>query len=162
MKTRQHYLWGWTFLAVIGGVALYSAGVVAGEGESSDGSAIEFTDVRRQTREFIGYNKSINLTPEQEAVKREALEGLPAPCCKDKTAYTCCCSCNMAQSWWGLSKYLIAEHGYGADEVREAVKDWFEFINPNGFTGDACYTRGCGRPFHRNGCGGMSEERVVF
>jgi hypothetical protein len=68
----------------------------------------------------------------------------------------------MAQTWWGLSKHLIADQGYDADQVRAAVEGWLEFINPDGFSGDSCYTGGCSRPFYRNGCGGMDEERVVF
>jgi hypothetical protein len=68
----------------------------------------------------------------------------------------------MAKSWWGLSNHLIADGGYGAEEVRAAVEGWIEFINPEGFSGDACYTSGCPRPFHRDGCGGMDEDRVIL
>jgi hypothetical protein len=132
------------------------------EGEELATSGIHFHDVQQQTREFHAYNRSITLTAKQRAVMHEALSSLRAPCCADQTAATCCCSCNMAKSWWGLSKYLIAERGYGPNQVREAVADWFQFINPDGFTGNACYTGGCNRPFHKNGCGGMSEKKVIF
>ena len=27
---------------------------------------------------------------------------------------------------------------------------------------DSCYSGGCGRPFHENGCGGMSPSNLVF
>jgi hypothetical protein len=131
-------------------------------GEDVATSKMHFHDVKQQTREFHAYNQSITLTAEQRAVMDEALRGLPAPCCADRTAATCCCPCNMAMSWWGLSKYLIAERGYGSDQVREAVADWFRFINPDGFTGNACYTGGCNRPFHENGCGGMNKKNVIF
>lgn len=124
---------------------------------------LEFKDVRRQTAEFMRYNKQITLTPEQEAIHREALTGLEAPCCSDKTAYTCCCPCNMARAWWGLSKHLITERGHDAEQVRSAVAEWFKFINPTGYTGDACYTGGgCNRAFANNGCGGMVESRVIW
>ncbi len=152
----------WLLSIVVALVVLYGMSAVLSNGSAAEGSPVEFTDVRKQTREFMAYNKSISLTPEQEEVKREALSGLKAPCCADRTAYTCCCSCNMAQTWWGLSKHLIVNEGYDADQVRTAVQEWLKFINPNGFSGDACYTGGCGRPFHRNGCGGMDEDRVVF
>lgn len=146
-------------VAVAGLVALI---VLLDHGESAVASPIEFHDVRAQTQEFMGYFRSIELDAEQERVKQEALAGLEAPCCSDNSAYTCCCPCNMAKSWWGLSHHLIATQGYGAGEVRAAVEGWIEFINPHGFSGDACYTGGCGRPFHRNGCGGMDERSVVF
>lgn len=159
---NRKLFWGLSIVAVGlavgvgGGVA---AGALAGR---SDPSEFEFTDVREQTRQFMQYNKTIELTPEQEAIKRQALEALPAPCCGDRTAHTCCCPCNMAQSWWGLAKHLIAERGYGVEEVRETVSEWFRFINPDGFSGNACYSGGCARPFHENGCGGMNEKQVAF
>ncbi len=128
----------------------------------SEAGPIEFTDVRKQALEFIAYNDSIQLTPEQEAVKKKALAAIPAPCCKDNSAYTCCCPCNMAKSWWGLANYLIAEEGQDADQVRATVEEWIEFIGPEGFSGNACYTGGCMRPFHQNGCGGMQHSHVVF
>ncbi len=125
-------------------------------------SPIEFTDVREQTRQFMAYYDSIQLTPEQEAVKKEALSAVPAPCCSDNTAYTCCCPCNMAKTWWGLAHHLIADRGLGAKEVQAAVEAWIEFINPEGFSGNSCYTGGCVKPFKGNGCGGMDPNRVVF
>ncbi|NNE46290.1 MAG: hypothetical protein HKN37_06490, partial [Rhodothermales bacterium] len=118
-------------------------------------SPIEFTDVREETQKFIDYYNSIELTPEQELIKKKALSKIPAPCCSDNSAYTCCCPCNMAKSWWGLSHHLIVNEGFSADEVQAAVEGWIAFIGPKGFTGNACYTGGCVRPFHRNGCGGM-------
>ena len=126
------------------------------------GSVYQFIDVREQTLEFHAFNREIQLTAEQQVVMREALTALKAPCCADKTALTCCCQCNMARSWWGLSKHLIAERGLGADEVRTAVREWMEFINPGGFTGNACYIGRCSRPFHDNGCGGMNPGSVNF
>ncbi len=127
----------------------------------SAAQAIEFEDATRQALEFIGYSDSITLSPDQEAIKKEALTALPAPCCTDNTAYTCCCPCNMARTIWGLSHYLIVEHGYDATQVRDKVIEWVTFINPAGFSGDVCYTGGCGRPFSENGCGGMSKDNLV-
>lgn len=123
---------------------------------------VTFEDVPTQTRQFIAWYDSIQLTPAQEAIRVEALSAIPAPCCSDNSAATCCCPCNMAKSVWGLSKYLITEKGAGVDEVRKAAQDWFGFINPEGFSGDVCYTGGCGRAFHENGCGGMRADRPVF
>ena len=123
---------------------------------------LRFDDVRRQTEEFIGYHRQIELTPEQQQVFEEALDALPAPCCKDRTATTCCCSCNMARSWWGLAKHLIADEGLGAEAVRTKVAEWFDFIHPDGYAGDACYRGRCGRPFRHDGCGGMRDGEVVY
>lgn len=144
-----------TLLAV---ALLVTAGSAAAPNKADD---LRFTDVAKQTAEFMGYYKSIQLTPEQEAVKKEALTAIPAPCCKENTAFTCCCPCNGAKAWWGLSHYLIAKKGYDAVQVKTKVEEWFRFINPAGFPGNTCSTGGCGRPFHKAGCGGMGET-VVF
>lgn len=128
--------------------------------EASAAPRIHFHDVQQQTREFHAYNRSIALDAEQRRVMHEALSRLPAPCCADKSAATCCCACNLARSWWGLSKHLIADRGYDADRVREAVIDWLHFVNPDGFTGNSCYSGGCTRSFRENGCGGMDERRI--
>ncbi len=149
---------------VIPSVALLALTVaVVAAGSTGQDKGVQFTDVKKQTEEFIGYNTSIKLTPEQEAVKKEALTAIPAPCCSDNSAYTCCCPCNMARAIWGLSNYLIAEQGYGAAEVREKVSEWVRFINPSGFSGDVCYSAGgCARPFAKNGCGGMQAGHVAW
>lgn len=141
-------------------VVLAVAGALAGL--AADDGALEFTDVRRQTQEFIAYDLSIELTAEQAQIKREALEALPAPCCSDNSAEVCCCPCNLSRSAWGLAKHLIVERGADAEEVRARVSEWFEFINPDGFSGDVCYTGGCGRAFGDNGCGGMNPQRVAY
>lgn len=148
-------------------IAVIAAGlVILGSlpetGSVAAASPTEFSDIRAQTAEFIAYNDSIQLTPEQEAIKKQALTKIPAPCCSDNTADSCCCPCNMAKSWWGLAKHLIADEGYTADRVQAAVEGWIAFINPDGFSGDVCYTGGCSRAFRDNGCGGMNEEQLVF
>lgn len=142
--------------------ALVAMAIVALSLSAEDADPVPFDDVQRLTREFIGYQQSIQLTAEQEAVKREALEALPAPCCSDNTAYTCCCPCNMSLSIWGLSHLLISQHGYDAEQVRTKVEEWIGFINPDGYSGNVCYTGGCNRPFNKNGCGGMARSRVVW
>jgi hypothetical protein len=101
------------------------------------------------------------LTAEEEAVKKEALSKLEAPCCDDNRMDTCCCPCNLAKTAWGLSAYLIHVKHYDATQVRTKVAEWLEFVNPNGFTGDACYTAGgCDRAISSNGCGGMKGPVV--
>jgi hypothetical protein len=112
-------------------------------------------DVKTKTEEYIGYSRTITLTPAQEAVKREALTRLPAPCCSENTAYTCCCPCNLAKSIWGLSNHLIAREGADAKQVEKAVREWVAQINPKGYAGNTCGTGGCGKPFRESGCGGM-------
>ena len=123
---------------------------------------LEFSDVRTQTAEFMRYNESIRLTSDQQQVFETALKALPAPCCSDNTALTCCCPCNSARTWWGLSKHLIADLGFEAEQVTAKVAEWFDFVNPKGFSGDVCYTRGCARSFAENGCGGMNPNHVAF
>jgi hypothetical protein len=148
-------------LALAGSLVL--GGLAAALTESAATTGIEFTDAKKQTEEFIGYYKSIELTPEQEAIKKEALTAIPAPCCSNNTAYTCCCPCNMAKSYWGLAAYLITEQGADAAAVQGAVNEWIAFINPEGFSGDVCYSAGgCMRAFKQNGCGGMRETQVTF
>ena len=61
-----------------------------------------------------------------------------------------------------MTRHLIADRGYDADQVREAVIDWFQFVDPDGFTGTSCYSGGCNRPFRENGCGGMDERQIRF
>ena len=121
---------------------------------------VEFDDIATQTKTFIGYNNSIELTPEQKRIKAEALSSIPAPCCSEFPLATCCCPCNLAKSVWGLTKYLIAERGYGVDQVREAAVRWVKAVNPGGFSGTVCKTGGCGRSFSQNGCGGMNESNI--
>lgn len=121
-----------------------------------------FTGNRAETERFLGYYESIQLTAEGEANRVEALEALPAPCCAQFSAATCCCECNMARATWGLAKHLIAEEGAGVDEVRDAVSEWHRAINPNGFSGSACFTGGCARTFKNDGCGGMKRGDLVL
>ena len=123
---------------------------------------LEFHDVRSQTAEFMRYHETIRLDAAQQQIFEDALTALPAPCCSDNTALTCCCPCNAARTWWGLSKHLIAERGYSTDQVTAKVAEWFAFTNPGGSSGDACYTRGCGKAFKDDGCGGMSPDHVQF
>ncbi len=126
------------------------------------GAAIEFRDLERQSREFMRWHAEIQLTPAQEAVKKAALDPIPAPCCSDNSAYTCCCSCNISRTIWGLSQYLIARQNASAEQVRAKVREWITFINPKGFSGEACYQGGCPRPFQEGGCGGMNANDLVL
>jgi hypothetical protein len=57
---------------------------------------------------------------------------------------------------------MIARKGATADEVKDAVRGWLAFVNPNGFSGDTCYTAGeCTRRFADNGCGGTDERNLL-
>jgi hypothetical protein len=114
-----------------------------------------------QAPQLIAYYHAIRLTPEQEQMKHEALSSIPAPCCSNFSIATCCCPCNLAKSVWGLAHHLIAERRYDVPAVRQAVVDWLASSNPNGYSGDACFTGGCQRAFSQNGCGGMDEQHVV-
>jgi len=127
-------------------------------------SRIRFFDAASQGVEFIGYSRSIVLSPEQQKVRALALGSIPAPCCSKFSAETCCCPCNLAKSVWGLSHYLIANKGAGAAEVSENVRNWIAFASasPKGPSGTACDTAGgCTRPISQDGCGGMNERDMT-
>lgn len=126
------------------------------------GSEFKFTNLEQQTKEFIGYNTSIQLTLEQEKIKTEALNAIAAPCCKEFTIATCCCPCNLAKSVWGLSNYLIAKENYSAAKVKETVNAWIQYTHPNGFQGDACFQGRCDSSFHQDGCAGMNDKNIVY
>ncbi len=137
-----------------------SASVPALELRALDGQLL-FKDASAQSREFIGYYHTIELTPEQEAIKKEVLGAMPAACCSDSTAYTCCCPCNLSKTLWGLSNYVITQHGADAKQLNETVHTWMAFVNPNGYTGNACHTGGCNRSLSGGGCGGMQEDKLT-
>jgi hypothetical protein len=121
-----------------------------------------FFDAPSQAAEFIGYNRSIELTPAQQKLRDRALSGIPAPCCEKFSAATCCCPCNLAKSIWGLSNSVIAREDASLPQIQKAVRGWIAFVNPNGFSGDVCDTAGgCGRQFSKNGCGGMDESNLL-
>ena len=110
---------------------------------------------------LIAYDAAIELTAEQEEIKRAALTPIPAPCCSDRSAYTCCCQCNLGRAWWGLSKVLITEHGQGAAEVQANVERWIGNLRPQGFAGNSCYTGRCSTAAKHDGCSGMNPNRIV-
>ena len=125
------------------------------------GGTLVFRDPTAQSREFMGYYHTIELTDEQEAIKKEVLGAMPAACCSGSTAYTCCCPCNLSKTIWGLSNYVIAKHGADATQLRAAVDAWMGFVNPNGFRGNACYQGGCDSSISGGGCGAMQEEKLI-
>jgi hypothetical protein len=124
------------------------------------GGKIVFRDAKAQSQELVGYYHTIALTPEQEAIKKAALEPMPAACCRDSSAYTCCCPCNLSKTIWGLSNLAISKYGANAAEVKQVVEAWMGYVNPNGFTGDSCYHGGCNGAAHGGGCGGMEESKL--
>lgn len=150
-----------SFLLVFG-VPLAASLALDRAASSGTSRSMKFFDVPSQTAEFIGYARSVTLTPAQQKVREKALRAMAAPCCKEFPLATCCCPCNLAKSAWGLANYMIARRGAGAGEVREAVGAWLAFVNPNGFSGDACNSAGgCARRFAQNGCGGMDERNLL-
>lgn len=148
------------FLAVILSLlALTGAGF--SPPETSRAAKPVFRDATGQAKEFIAYYHSIRLNAEQQKIYEAALGSVPAPCCSDYPILTCCCPCNAAKATWGLSRYLIANLGYSAPQVKDTITQWLRFINPLGFTGNACYAGGCTRAFADNGCGGMDETSLI-
>lgn len=125
------------------------------------GGKISFHDPRAQSEEFIGYYHSINLTPVQEAIKKAALGPMSAACCRESSAYTCCCPCNLSKTVWGLSNKAISQYGANAHRVQQIVESWLAYVNPeSGFSGDSCYKGGCANPAHRGGCAAMEESKL--
>jgi hypothetical protein len=125
-------------------------------------SEVVFENVEAQSRQFIGWYQTIPLNAAQEAIKKEALEALPAVCCSSNSAYTCCCECNISRTVWGLSHYLIAKQGADAAAVRDKVQQWIRFVSPEGHSGESCYNGGCARTFSNDGCGGMDADHLVL
>ncbi|MEM7350264.1 MAG: hypothetical protein AAF657_05625 [Acidobacteriota bacterium] len=145
-------------LAVSAGVLWATAQEPA---EGTDWTSGNYEGTREQTLELMGYYKTIELTAEQEGIRRQALSSMPAPCCNNFSAATCCCECNLSRSIWGLSKLLITRHEADATQVREAVEAWIDALNPSGYAGNTCNTGRCNLPFKKGGCGGMSEHRLI-
>lgn len=149
---RRRFLFGF-----LSGVAL---SCVAAERSTTE--EIEFGDAESQARTFMEWERGIQLNAQQEAIKKAALSEIPAPCCSDNSAYTCCCPCNLSRTIWGLSNYMIAKQGADATAVRAKAEEWIAYMNPNGSDGKACYTGRCPRPFREDGCGGMNPSQLVF
>jgi hypothetical protein len=167
-KTRTNYLWpiGALFGVLALSLIAYGKGALHGKAsvpestQTSGNGTVKFTDAHRQAAEFISYDDAIVLSPDQKKVMDEALSSIPAPCCAEFSIATCCCPCNLAKSTWGLSKFLIAKQQAGVTAVKAAANEWLQFTNSDGYSGDACHTRGCNRPFEKNGCGGMDERHI--
>jgi len=144
------------------GAPLCAALALEHAASSRSAAAVRFFDAPSQAAEFIGYNRSITLTPAQQRLRDKALAAMPAACCDKFSQATCCCPCNLAKTVWGLSNYLIVRQRADAAEVQSAVRGWLKFVNSKGFTGDICDTGGgCGRTFSGDGCGGMDERDLL-
>jgi len=125
-------------------------------------TAGRFFEAPARAAEFIRDARSIRLTPAQRRLRDRVLAGIPAPCCARYPAKTCCCPCNLARSIWGLANVLIVREGAEPAAIEAAVRRWIRFVNPAGFTGDACDSAGgCTRRFSKNGCGGMDENDLA-
>ena len=147
--------------AVIGATSLFAARLPAAAA-TRRGDDKSPSTVRARAEQYIDYSNAIPLNTDQQRVKDEALRAIKAPCCSQYSMATCCCPCNLAKSVWGLSHHLIARKGYTALQVKKAVLQWLKDINPSGFTGNACFTGGCKRPFAQDGCGGMEAAQVII
>jgi hypothetical protein len=159
-RRRYLTLTGAVALVVIG-VAYFSAVDRAGGSHDAATTGSSFERTSTQARQFMDAYSAITLTDAQEAVRVEALSAIPARCCSDYSAATCCCECNLSRTIWGLAKTMIVG-GAGAEEVRQAAVTWTETLNPAGYAGDACYTGGCDRPLQTDGCGGMDADELIF
>lgn len=151
----------WLLVMVVS-VAAFAALALDSAAGAIPATRARFFDAPSQTAEFIGYNRSIVLTAEQQKVRDRALSAIPAACCSKFSAATCCCPCNLAKSVWGLSNVMIVRERASVAEVQAAARQWLKFVNGRGFTGDVCDTAGgCGRNFSNNGCGGMDERNLL-
>lgn len=150
--TRRRFLAG-----ALGGIFL-----ACSPADSESSPEIVFQDAEKQARQFMEWERTIRLTSEQEQIKKAGLTSIPAPCCSDNSAYTCCCPCNMSRTIWGLANHMIAKQNADAAAVRAKTEEWIAFINPDGYDGKACYTGRCPRPFREDGCGGMNASQLHF
>lgn len=148
--------------ALILGAPLCASVALERAASAKGSSPIRFFDAPSQAAEFIGYSRSITLTPAQKEIRDKALSAMPAACCDKFSQATCCCPCNLAKTVWGLSNYLIARKNASAPQVQAATRDWLKFVNPKGFTGNICDSAGgCGKTFSNDGCGGMDERNLL-
>ncbi len=149
--------------------ALHAEIVPAAGTETSYGIGLSLSN----TQQFIDWYYTTPLLPEEKEIMKQALEMIPAPCCDDNSAATCCCECNLARSVWGLSAYLIHEKGYGIEAAREAARQWLQFargdyyiaagLKARGYfpedyaltTYGSCYRGMCEFPLTQGGCAGM-------
>ncbi len=147
---------------ILGCLVLVTGSLLATSKTETDWTAGKYEGSREQVLELMDYYSAIELTPEQEAIRTQALASMPAPCCNNFSAATCCCECNLSRSIWGLSKLLITEHQADAELVRTAVEGWIKALNPTGYEGKTCTTGRCNLPFKEGGCGGMQEHHLAY
>lgn len=146
-------------LLLVGGFTFATAEKSAAE---KDWTQTRYDGSEEEVRTLMAFYSSIQLTPEQEQVREAALRDMPAPCCNNFSAATCCCECNLSRSLWGLAKHLIADRGADAKLVRSAVEAWVSALNPAGYEGRTCMTGKCSLPFKAGGCGGMAEDHLIY
>lgn len=139
-----------------------TTGALVGSAVAESESKAAYTGDRLEVERFMEAYEAIELTPAQEAIRVDALDDLPAACCKEFSAATCCCECNLSRATWGLAKHLIAEEGADAATVRREVEAFWAKLGPaDGWSGEVCTTGGCGRPMKHDGCGGMSPHHLA-
>lgn len=63
-------------------------------------------------KELFGYQQTITLTAEQQAIYDEAME-------MSDEGGPCCCQCWRWYAFAGQAKYLIKEHGWTAEQIAE-------------------------------------------
>lgn len=119
-------------------------------------------ELRQRTVELIGYATSVRLTPEQEKVKADALSAIPAPCGNRSSLAVRCCGCNLFRNITGLAKHMIAEERADGAARAPGGARLDRPHQPAGYSGAACDSKRCERPFHEDGCGGMNEARLVL
>lgn len=127
---------------------------------SGVGNESVFTGTTEEVQHFMDLERNIDLTPDEEQIRVAALSQIPAPCCKEFGADTCCCPCNLAKAIWGLSKSMI-RNGASTNEVRDSVLAWLKVLNPAGYAGDACDKGRCDKPVKGDACGGMNENHLI-
>ncbi len=160
-RRTRHRVRTTTIVPLLAALALWGCGDSLPTAAAATDDDLIATLLALPIERLIAYDAEIELTPEQEEIKRAALTPIPAPCCSDRSAYTCCCQCNLGRAWWGLSKVLITEHGQGPAEVQANVERWIGDLRPQGFAGDSCYTGRCSTAARHDGCSGMDPNRIV-
>src|SRR6266508_6887348 len=115
-------------VVLILGAPLCAALALERAASRSAAAPIRFFDAPSQAAEFIGYSRSITLTPAQKTLRDKALAAMPAACCDKFSQATCCCPCNLAKTVWGLSNYLIVRQHATIPEIQTAVRGWLKFV----------------------------------
>ena len=85
MRFISYSVLGLLLVLPLGGTVAFGQ-VSASDGKTPEPGTLTFEGSRAEAEKLMAYHRSIHLTPEQEATKREALEDLRLPVVMTKSA----------------------------------------------------------------------------